>query len=474
MRMPDLSTRQSLLLTAGFTALATTSLILSYQSLRREHKTERLKKQVGEDVEEWERSRAGSGLASPDERVERLNKKEKVWEKGEFDEGLIREQLTRNYNFLGEEAMAKVRDSYVVVVGCGGVGSWCALMLLRSGVGKILLIDFDLTTLSSLNRHACATLEDVGSPKVIAMQKFLKKVAPWAEIEAKVGLWLKSDECESWLEGADYVVDAIDNIDSKADLLAHCHKKGIKVFASMGAGAKRDPTRVQIADISNTHEDPLARSVRRKLRMQGIVSGIPVVYSTEVPGEVKLLPLPEEEFQRGAVKELQAFDDFRVRILPVLGSLPAIFGLNIATYILLELAGKELTDYSEIKNRRKLYETLQKGLSKTEMRFKKLPLMERLPINSEDIGFVFEDLYNGRNSLPPYEVLSKPQVIRWDPKRELSEDNLVVLGPKDFAKHEKEVLQEGKDLKEVWGEEAVEYIKRKSLEAKKVTAWRRD
>ena len=88
----------------------------------------------------------------------------------------------------------------------------------------------------------------------------------------------------------------------------------------MGAGAKSDPTRIQIADISDTMYDPLARSVRRRLRLQGITSGIPVVYSTEVPGEVKLLPLPEEEFKKGNVKELGVFDDFRVRILPVLGA----------------------------------------------------------------------------------------------------------------------------------------------------------
>ncbi len=87
----------------------------------------------------------------------------------------------------------------------------------------------------------------------------------------------------------------------------------------MGAGAKCDPTRIQISDISYTIYDPLARSVRRRLRLLGVSSGIPVVYSTEVPSDVKLLPLPEEEFQKGAVKELGVFDDFRVRILPVLG-----------------------------------------------------------------------------------------------------------------------------------------------------------
>jgi tRNA threonylcarbamoyladenosine dehydratase len=88
----------------------------------------------------------------------------------------------------------------------------------------------------------------------------------------------------------------------------------------MGAGAKSDPTRIQISDISYTIYDPLARSVRRRLRLLGVPSGIPVVYSTEVPGDVKLLPLPDEEFEKGNVNELSAFNDFRVRILPVLGT----------------------------------------------------------------------------------------------------------------------------------------------------------
>ncbi|WWC96509.1 hypothetical protein V866_003377 [Kwoniella sp. B9012] len=474
MPLQDLSTRQTIFLTAAATAIATSSLILSYQALRREQRTTKLKKQVGEDVEEWERSRAGSGLGTPEEKIDRLIKKERSWKKGEFDEGLIREQLTRNYNFLGEESMDKVRNSYVVVVGCGGVGSWCALMLLRSGVGRLLLIDFDLTTLSSLNRHACATLEDVGTPKVIAMQKYFKKVAPWAEVDVQVGLWRKGSEAEKWLEGADWVVDAIDNLETKADLLTHCHKNGIKVFASMGAGAKQDPTRVQIADISNTYEDPLARSVRRKLRINGIPGGIPVVYSTEVPSEIKLLPLPEEEFQRGAVKELQAFDDFRVRILPVLGPLPAIFGLNIATYILLDLAGKTLEDYAEIKNRKKLYQSLEKSLMKFEKDLRGLREMERIPINSDDIGFVFDDLYSGRSSIPPYEILSKPSVIRWDNHKPLDVDNLVVMGPKENKRHQELIWKEGKSLEDVYGKETVDRISRKSAQARRVMSWRRN
>ncbi|WWC88391.1 uncharacterized protein L201_003302 [Kwoniella dendrophila CBS 6074] len=478
MPLSDLSTKQTIFLTAAATAIASTSIILSYQSLRREQKTTRLKKQVGEDVEEWENSRVNSGFGTPEEKLEKIIKKEKDWTKGEFDESLIREQLTRNYNFLGEESMEKVRNSYVVVVGCGGVGSWCALMLLRSGVGRILLIDFDLTTLSSLNRHACATLEDVGTPKVIATQKYFKKVAPWAQVDVQVGLWRKGTEAEEWLKGADWVVDAIDNLETKVDLLSHCYKNDIKVFASMGAGAKKDPTRVQIADIANTYEDPLARSVRRKLRINGIPNGIPVVYSTETPSEIKLLPLPEEEFQRGAVKELQAFDDFRVRILPVLGPLPAIFGLNISTYILLDLSGKTLTDYSEIKNRKKLYGSLEKQLLKTEKDFKGLKEMERLPISIDDIGFVFDDLYQGRSSLPPYDILQKPQLTRWNPNIGLDIDNLVVMSPKDLKNHLENCLnndkEKNKDLSEIYDKETIEKIKRKSEEARRVISWRRD
>ena len=122
------------------------------------------------------------------------------------------------------------------------------------------------------------------------------------------------------------------------------------------------------SDIANTVYDPLARSVRRRLRAKGISGGIPVVYSTEVPGGVKLLPLPEEEFQKGSVQELGALDDFRVRILPVLGPMPCIFGLNIATYILCEIAGKPIPNPLPIKGRRKLYEKLWSALQVRESR----------------------------------------------------------------------------------------------------------
>jgi tRNA threonylcarbamoyladenosine dehydratase len=194
--------------------------------------------------------------------------------------------------------------------------------------------------------------------------------------------------------------DAIDNIGTKVELLAYCVRNDIKVFSSMGAGTKSDPTRIQIADLSATHYDPLARAVRQRLRATLSRSSrspdpstlypsspsikpdadaadapsttteysIPVVYSTEVPSDVTLLPLAESELAKGAVDELAPLHDFRVRILPVLGPLPALFGLHIATYVLCELAGRPLERPIPVRHRKKLYERMWKDLLHRESR----------------------------------------------------------------------------------------------------------
>ncbi|KAL0945977.1 hypothetical protein HGRIS_012255 [Hohenbuehelia grisea] len=374
-----------------------------------------------------------------------------------FDEELVREQLARNYAFFGEEGMAKIRGGSVAVVGCGGVGSWAAVMLVRSGVSKIRLVDFDQVTLSSLNRHAAATLTDVGTPKVKCLERTLRQISRWVDVDCRVDIWRK-EEGGALLEGVDWVVDAIDNITTKVDLLKYCHDNHIKVFSSMGASAKSDPTRIQISDISYTIYDPLARSVRQRLRRLGISSGIPVVYSTEVPGDVKLLPLPEEEFQKGPVKELGVFDDFRVRILPVIGPLPSIFGLNVATYILCELAGKPILNPLPIKNRRKLYERLLRDLQQRESKFTG-ETINRLPLDEDDISLIFEDIYLGRSIIPPHVVPSRPVLVRWDLHAPLIAENVVVMDHTEAERHLKEsqaVTPEG-----LWGSATQEiFIKR--------------
>ncbi|KIP10798.1 hypothetical protein PHLGIDRAFT_125305 [Phlebiopsis gigantea 11061_1 CR5-6] len=393
---------------------------------------------------------------------------------GDYSEELIREQLARNYAFFGEEGMEKIRRGKVVVVGCGGVGSWAAVMLVRSGITDIRLVDFDYVTLSSLNRHATAVLADVGTPKVTCIERTLKQISRWVRIDAQVDIWRK-DQGGRHLDDADWVIDAIDNITTKVDLLKYCHARGIKVFSSMGAGAKSDPTRIQISDISSTVYDPLARSVRRRLRLQGVSSGIPVVYSTEVPGDVKLLPLAQDEFEKGNVKELGVFDDFRVRILPVLGPLPSIFGLHIATYILCDLAGKPIINPLPIKGRRKLYERIYRDLLHREERIVGYAL-NRLPIDEDDVGLLFEDIHRGRSVIPPHAVPSRPALVRWDPSQPVGLENLVVMEDKEADRHVKECFDASADSpkkrpEELWGQETAEIVARRTEEVRRDREW---
>ncbi|KAF5313455.1 hypothetical protein D9611_008468 [Ephemerocybe angulata] len=465
------SHRSQLIATAVAASVTTAGVVWSWNALSKQRKRRQLDQDIRRAI-----ATQGEEHASPDvllhSAAEDVELTKVSVEDFQYDEELLREQLARNYAFFGDEGMQKIRGSSVVVVGCGGVGSWAAVMLVRSGVSKIRLVDFDYVTLSSLNRHATAGLSDVGTPKVKCVERTLKSIAKWANIDACIDIWRKEDGGDL-LEGYDWVVDAIDNIQTKVDLLKYCHDTGIKVFSSMGAGAKCDPTRIQISDISHTIYDPLARSVRRRLRLLGVSSGIPVVYSTEVPGDVKLLPLPEEEFQKGPVKELNAFDDFRVRILPVLGPLPGIFGLNAASYILCEMAGKPINNPLPIKNRKKLYERMYRDLLRREEKLAGEPLA-RLPIDEDDVALVFEDLYRGRSAIPPHEVPARPTLVRWDYTKPLSVENCIVLDHKDAEKHFEAcsgLATERKQGVDLWGPETEEVVKHRAEEARKAIAW---
>ncbi|PPQ99295.1 hypothetical protein CVT24_009163 [Panaeolus cyanescens] len=464
----NLSHKSQLVLTAVAAAVTTAGLLQAYSAHTRRVKRKELAREIQDSllssIEQDQPARSSTIPSSID-----ASGASSVFG---YDEELIREQLARNYAFFGDEGMAKVRQGTVVIVGCGGVGSWAAVMLARSGVSKIRLVDFDYVTLSSLNRHATATLEDVGTPKVTCIERTLRKIAKWVEVDSRIEIWRK-DEGGKLLEGVDWVIDAIDNIQTKVDLLKYCHDNKLKVFSSMGAGAKCDPTRIQISDISYTVYDPLARSVRRRLRLLGVESGIPVVYSTEVPGDVKLLPLPEEEFQKGPVKELGVFDDFRVRILPVLGPLPAIFGLNIASYIVCDLAGKPILNPLAIKGRKKLYERLYRDLLQKECKIAGYQL-NRLPIDEDDVALIFEDLYMGRSVVPPYDVPTRPSIVRWDPSKPITIDNIVVFEHNDADKHIKLCFSKdgtAQPPEEVWGSKVKEIVEKRSAELRRVRDW---
>ncbi|KAG0292468.1 hypothetical protein BGZ96_004098 [Linnemannia gamsii] len=373
----------------------------------------------------------------------------------QVDEELVREQLARNIAFLGEEGVDKLRKSFVIIVGAGGVGSWAASMLIRSGVGKIRIIDFDQVSLSSLNRHATAVQADVGTPKVTAMKKAFQSIAPWVEVDARVELF-QEDCAEELLSGnPDYVVDAIDNINTKLALLKFCYDHKIPVMSSMGAGAKADPSRVQISDISETFEDPLARAVRRKIKKMGVDTGIEVVYSTEKPHHVKLLPLDETQAQEA--DEYAALPDFRSRILPVLGPLPAMFGMSMATFITCKIAGWPMEPLP-IKCREGLYVRVHRELRVRESKLEKG--IETIALDRRDVGYVIEEIFRGKSALSG--SMEKIGLCRWKRDKPLSLQNVVVLTKSELEKHVK--LPADADLVEIYGQDKVDAVDAKFRE----------
>lgn len=390
--------------------------------------------------------------------------------------------MARNRVFLKDDGLKKLREAFVIVIGCGGVGSHCTAALARSGVSHIRLVDFDQVTLSSLNRHAVATLADVGTPKVHCLRKRLQQITPWVHFDCRNELYGQK-AAESLLEVCkengrrpDFIVDAIDNIDSKVALLAYCHKNNLPVISSMGAGCKSDPTRILVGDISTSTEDPLSRSTRRRLRAEGVVSGIPVVYSTEKPGpgKAELLPLPEEEFKKGSVGDLGVLPDFRVRILPVLGTMPAVFGLTVANHVILQIAGYPY-DYLPAKGREKLYDGMLAQLQGSEEKLVRMQDKDedakglKVPITAADIGYIVEEIYRGKSVVSG--VASRLSLVRWrkpggkilveiesQKATNLRATELVCMTKEEAERHWREVITGGKTPEEFYDETIVKLV----------------
>lgn len=378
-----------------------------------------------------------------------------------YSEELIQEQLARNYAFLTDEGMEKVRNQRIVVVGAGGVGSWVTTMLVRSGVGKIRVIDFDQVSLSSLNRHSVANISDVGTSKVECLRNHLLQVAPWINIETRNQLWnLKA--AEELIFGDDfqptYIVDCIDNIDTKVDLLTFCHENKLPVISSGGAACKSDPTRINVSDISKTEEDPLSRSVRIRLKKRGIITSIPVVFSAEKPDprKAQLLPLADEEVAKGEVDQLSAMKNFRVRILPVLGTVPGMFGLTIATHLITSISGYPVEPI-EGKNRYKIYDGILQSLAGQQSRIGKLD--QRVPIALNDVNYILEEIFHGKSPISNYST--RLTLSRWNPNMELSYQNVVVMTKEEQKLHEERVLKGGETLESVYSREVLEKVEQR-------------
>ena len=200
------------------------------------------------------------------------------------------ERFLRAEMLLGRRAMEKLRRSHVAVIGLGGVGSWCAEALGRSGVGRLTLIDEDCVSLSNINRQLCALDSTVGVPKARVLAERIREINPEAEINA-VAARYEAASREKLLGDFDFVVDAIDLVSCKVDLIISCRERGIPIVSALGTGNKRDAQQLRLEDISRTCGCALARVVRKELRRRG-VEHHPVVFSPEEPMEAEQREAP--------------------------------------------------------------------------------------------------------------------------------------------------------------------------------------
>ncbi|MEE2758076.1 MAG: tRNA threonylcarbamoyladenosine dehydratase [Myxococcota bacterium] len=199
----------------------------------------------------------------------------------------LHRRFDRMARLTGDDGMASLMDSFVIVFGIGGVGSFTAESLVRSGVGRIRIVDFDDVCVTNCNRQLHAMKGNIGKPKVELMADRLRRINPMATVEA-IKLFYQAESSDELLDGdPDFVVDAIDQFTAKCHLIATCKQRGVPLVSSMGAAGRWDPTQIDVVDLNKTKNCRMAVNVRKILREKhGFPRGrapwgIPAVYSTE-------------------------------------------------------------------------------------------------------------------------------------------------------------------------------------------------
>lgn len=234
--------------------------------------------------------------------------------------------LERTELLLGNEKLDILKQAHVLVVGLGGVGAYAAEMIARAGIGRMTIADADVVGVSNINRQLVALHSTIGRPKSEVLAERLRDINPEIELTI-VNKYIKDDETYTLLDAAryDYVVDAIDTLSPKLALIAGALERNIPLVSSMGAGAKTDPTKLEIADIGKTHHCPLAHMLRKRLHKIGIRTGFRAVFSPEPMREGAMI-LCEEQNKKSNVGTISY--------------IPALFGIGCASVVIRDLIGE--------------------------------------------------------------------------------------------------------------------------------------
>lgn len=239
----------------------------------------------------------------------------------------MRERFVRTEMLFGEVGMRRLSEAGVAVFGVGGVGGYVAEALARSGVGKIILVDDDKVCLSNINRQIVATSGTIGRYKTDVMKERILDINPEAAVQVYHCFYLPENAAEFDFTGYDYVVDAVDTVTAKIELVVRAQEAGTPIISSMGAGNKLDPTRFEVSDIYQTSVCPLAKVMRKELKSRG-VKGLKVIYSKEAvrsPIKMQTAEKPEQVNRR----EIPGSNAF----------VPSVAGLIIAGEVIKDLSG---------------------------------------------------------------------------------------------------------------------------------------
>lgn len=232
----------------------------------------------------------------------------------------MKEFYSRTEMLLSEEGVEKLKNSCVAVFGVGGVGGYAVEALARAGVGEIHLVDSDRVSVSNINRQIIATHNTVGQYKTEAMRERILSINPEAKVVCHSLFFDESTKTEFDFTKYSYVIDAIDSLSAKVELIATATEAGVGIISAMGAGNKLDPTQFEVSDISKTAVCPLARAVRIALRKRGI-NHLKVVYSKEPP----VIP-PEVS------------DGVKKRVPGSISFVPSVMGLILAGEVIKDIA----------------------------------------------------------------------------------------------------------------------------------------
>ena len=252
------------------------------------------------------------------------------------------EQYSRTVRLIGQDALDRLRGCRVAVFGLGGVGGYAVEALARSGVGALDLIDSDAVAVSNLNRQLIATRSNIGQLKVDAFAQRIQDIDPSITVRKYPVFYLPEKREEIPFEKFDYIVDAIDTVSAKLDIVETATKLGVPVICAMGCGNRLDPGRLKVCDINKTEGDPLAKAMRRQLRERGIKK-LKVVWSAELP----VKPAAEEPKQ--AADHENAGNTVPGRHAPSsMVFVPAAAGLMLAAEVVKDLIGKQQNQSSQL------------------------------------------------------------------------------------------------------------------------------